>query len=110
MSPPVTVTAPRTSIGPRSTAGGEGTYLRIAAPRPSPTGTLIRKTQLQPGPDVSAPPAMTPIEAALPPTAPKMPRALLRAAPWANVLVTIERADGEARAAAGPCSARNVTS
>jgi hypothetical protein len=40
-----------------------------------PTGTLMKKTQRQPGPPVSRPLAITPIDADVPPAAPKIPSA-----------------------------------
>lgn len=67
-----------------------------------PTGTLSRKIHSQPGPLVSKPLRITPIDAALPPTAPKTPRALLRSGPSANVLARMDRAAGAARAAPRP--------
>ena len=51
----------------------------MSATRATPIGTLIRNTHSQPGPSVSTPPTITPIDAAMPPTAPKMPSALFRA-------------------------------
>ena len=76
----------------RSPAGTTSTRPAISA---TPTGTFIRNTHSQPGPVVNAPPAIVPTVAAVPPTAPKMPRARLRAGPSANVVVRIARAAGE---------------
>src|ERR671916_2392774 len=89
MRPAVTVTAPAKSIDLSVACGETGMTAITSAANATPTGTLMKNTHSQPGPLVSAPPAITPIEAALPPTAPKMPSALLRAAPSGNVAVTI---------------------
>ena len=55
-----------------------------------PTGMLMKNTQRQPGPSVSRPLAITPTEAAPPPTAPKMPK---RPVP----LLTLGEGDGNDR-------------
>jgi hypothetical protein len=43
-----------------------------------PTGTLMKNTHRQPGPSVRSPLAITPTDADVPPTAPKIPRARFR--------------------------------
>ncbi len=73
-------------------------------------GTLIRKIHSHPGPSVSSPPAITPIDPALPPTAAKIPNALLRGTPSVNVLVRIDSAAGAASAAPTPCIPLATTS
>ena len=59
---------------------------------------------------VSAPPSSTPAAPPLPETAPQMPRARFRSRPSAKVVVRIESAAGESRAAPSPCNARNAIS
>ena len=59
-----------------------------------PMGTLMKKTQRHPGPSVNRPLAMTPIDADVPATAPKMPSARLRSTPSAKVTARIDRAAG----------------
>src|SRR5216683_912192 len=70
--PPVTVTAPATSkpllLRPFLTSTGR--KIAAVAMRRTPTGTLMRKTQRQPGPSVSRPLAITPTDADNPATAP----------------------------------------
>ncbi len=71
-----------------------------------PTGTLIKNTQRQPGPSVSRPLAITPTDAEVPATAPKIPRARFRSCPSEKVTATIESAAGATRAAPNPWSPR----
>jgi hypothetical protein len=69
----------------------------------------MKKIHSHPGPVVSAPLTITPIDAALPPTAPKMASDLLRAGPSGNVLTRIDNAAGAANAAPSPWPARAAT-
>src|SRR5918994_3659585 len=108
ISPVVTDTAPSTSARPRSAGGRPGTMVRTSATSTTPMGTLTRNTHSQPGPVVRAPLTITPIDAAVPDTAAKTPSALVRAGPSANVVVTIDRAAGDAKAAPRPCTAREA--
>jgi hypothetical protein len=55
---------------------------------------------------VRTPPSRTPIAAPEPAIAPRIPSALLRSAPSANVTETIEKTDGERIAPAAPWSSR----
>jgi ABC-type glycerol-3-phosphate transport system substrate-binding protein len=52
----------------------------------------MKKTQRQPGPSVSRPLVITPTDAEVPPTAPKIPSARLRSAPSANVTAIMSSA------------------
>src|SRR6266436_9699360 len=74
----------------------------------APAGTLTKKIHDQLNALVSAPPSRTPAAAPLPETAPQIPNARLRSRPSANVVVRIDSAAGETRAAPSPCSARNA--
>ena len=56
------------------------------------------------------PPSSTPAAPPEPATAPQTPSALLRSAPSAKVVVTIESAAGESSAAPKPCTARAAIS
>src|SRR5215471_2502710 len=99
ISPAVTVSAPNTSARPPRAAGAAaGMYRTMRATKVTPIGTLTKKIHTHPGPVVSRPLAITPTEAALPPTAPKTPNALVRSGPSANVLTRIE---GAAQSLAG---------
>jgi hypothetical protein len=66
----------------------------------------MKKIHRHPGPSVSSPLAITPMEADDPPTAPKMPSAQFLCRPSAKVIARIERADGATSAAPSPWSAR----
>jgi hypothetical protein len=111
MSPAVTVSAPSRSARPPRAAGlAAGMYRTIRAIKVTPIGTLTRKIHCHPGPVVSRPPAITPTEAALPPTAPNMPNALVRRGPSAKVLTRIDSAAGAASAPPSPCPEREITS
>ena len=75
-----------------------------------PIGRLMKKIQRQERVSVSRPPSTSPT--APPPAAIALqtPSAWVRSRPSANVVVTIESAAGETRAAPSPCSARPPTS
>ena len=108
----MTVVAPAASNLPvrcSASVGGEArrTPTRSAA---TPIGTLMKNTQRQPGPSVSSPLAITPIDADVPPTAPKIPSARLRSCPSANVTARIDSAVGAISAAPKPCSPRALIS
>src|SRR3954454_19764782 len=75
-----------------------------------PIGTLTKSTHCQPRLSVRMPPSSTPAAPPAPATAPQTPSALLRSAPSANVVVTIDRAAGETIAAPRPWTARAVMS
>ena len=59
---------------------------------------------------VKTPPMSTPIAAPDPAMPPRMPSALFRSAPSANVTRVIEKTDGERIAPAAPCSSRATMS
>jgi hypothetical protein len=89
----VTVVAPATSSLAVLRAGRSVASNTAASPMSStPTGTLMKNTQRQPGPSVSRPLAITPTDAEVPPTAPKIPRARLRSWPSGKVTASIDRA------------------
>jgi hypothetical protein len=73
-------------------------------------GMLMKKTHRHPGPSVNRPLAITPTEAADPPTAPKIPSAQFLSRPSANVTARIESADGATSAAPNPWNARAAIS
>ena len=82
----------------------------VTASTSAPTGTLMKKIHDQLRELVSAPPSSTPAAAPLPETAPQMPRARFRSCPSSKVVVKIESAAGESRAAPSPCSERKAIS
>src|SRR5215208_3462510 len=70
-----------------------------------PIGTLTNSTHCHPRASVSTPPSSTPAAPPEPATAPQAPSALLRSAPSANMVTTIESAAGDRIAAPRPCTA-----
>jgi hypothetical protein len=70
----------------------------------------MNSTQFQLSPLVSTPPSTNPMTLPAPATAAQMPSALLRSAPSAKIVVTIERAAGASAAAPSPCTARAAIS
>jgi hypothetical protein len=54
----------------RRSRGSAARKIAAIAMRMAPTGTLMKKTQRQPGPAVSSPLAITPADADIPVTAP----------------------------------------
>ena len=105
--PPVTAVAPSASNRREATSGRSAGRNRAArAMRAIPMGTLMKNTQRQPGPSVSRPLAITPIDAEVPATAPKIPRAQFRSRPSEKVTARIESAVGATSAAPNPWSAR----
>ena len=75
-----------------------------------PSGTFRKNTHGQPGPCTSRPPTIEPTIAAVPPAAPKMPSARLRAGPSSKVRERMASAFGTASAAPSPCAARAAIS
>ena len=75
-----------------------------------PIGTFTKSTHSQPAHSVSMPPSRTPTAPPDPATAPQTASALLRSVPSANVVVRIESAAGEIRAAPSPWTARAAIS
>ena len=67
-----------------------------------PIGALMKKIHCQPAYSVRTPPSNTPIAAPEPAIPPRMPSALLRSEPSANVTETMENTDGERIAPAIP--------
>ena len=65
-------------------------------------GTLMNRTQRQPGPSVSSPPKRTPTAPPIPETAAQTPRAVLRSRVERKVLVRLESYAGWSMAAANP--------
>src|SRR4029079_3728498 len=70
----------------------------------------MKKIHSQPRPSVIGPPTSHAAVAPTPPIAAQMPSALLRSAPSANVVATIDSAVGVMIAAAMPCTTRAATS
>src|SRR4051794_1872918 len=108
--PAVTVTAPRTSKPWRSGDVLSATSIGVSAAAARPIGTLTNSTHSQPSESVRIPPKRTPAAPPAPATAPQTPSALLRSAPSAKVVVTIDSAAGEMIAAPRPWTARAVIS
>src|SRR5437899_2152854 len=71
-----------------------------------PIGRLTKKIQRQDSVSVSRPPTIRPTAPPPAAIALQIPRALVRSLPSANVVVTIESAAGETRAAPSPWRAR----
>ncbi len=67
-----------------------------------PMGTFTKSTQRQPNALVKSPPRMTPEAKPADATAPKVPRARLRPAPWGKVVVMSDRTEGATMEAASP--------
>src|SRR6185312_15519596 len=105
--PAVTVIAPgKSKVLAASSARLSLSVLGASAAAASPIGTLTNSTQRQLSPLVRTPPRRTPAAPPAPATAPQIPRARLRSAPSANVVVMIESAAGETMAAPRPWTAR----
>ena len=90
--------------GSRAAGAGRATAATM------PIGTLTNRTHSQPAHSVSTPPSSTPTAPPEPATAPQTPSALLRSAPSAKIVVTIDSAAGESSAAPRPCTARAAIS
>src|SRR5215831_9946971 len=73
-----------------------------------PTGMLTKKIHDHPNELVRIPPSSTPAAPPLPEAAPQTPSARFRSRPSVNVVVRIDSAAGESKAAPRPCSDRNV--
>jgi hypothetical protein len=97
----VTVTAPSTSRRAARSGRRSGTTAGMVASRTMPTGTLMKKTQRQPGPAVRIPPMRTPAVKPTPPREAHMLRALLRSTPW-KMVVMVASAAGDSSAAPAP--------
>ena len=105
------VTAPATSNRrARSASRLSRSSTGLSATTPSATGTLMKKIHSQPRPSVIGPPTSHAAVAPMPPIAAQMPSALLRSAPSAKVVVTIDSAVGVMIAAATPCTTRAAIS
>ena len=70
----------------------------------------MKKIHRQPGPSVSGPPISHAVVAPTPPSAPQIPRALLRSAPSVKVVEMMDRAVGVMIAAPAPWSTRAASS
>src|SRR5205085_10677733 len=73
-------------------------------------GMLMKKIHDQLKVLVSAPPISTPAAPPLPDAAPEIPSARLRSRPSRKVVVRIDRAAGDSKAAPIPCNERNAIS
>ena len=93
---------PRSRLSPSSTG--------LSARTPAATGMLMKKIHSQPSPSVIGPPTSHAAVAPMPPIAAQMPSALLRSAPSANVVMTIDSAVGVMTAAATPWTTRAAIS
>src|SRR5437867_13163135 len=71
---------------------------------------LMKKIHDQLSALVRAPPSRTPAAPPLPDAAPQIPSARFRSRPSRKVVVRIDRAAGERRAAPSPCSERKAIS
>ena len=106
----MTVTAPGTSKDVAVLSRLSSSSRGASSAATTAIGTFTSSTHSQPRYSVSTPPSSTPAAPPAPATAPQTPRALLRSAPSAKVVVTIASAAGEMMAAPRPWSARAAIS
>ncbi len=90
------------ALGELAAVDRRGTIRRPTATTASPIGTLTRKIAGQLNACVRMPPARTPEVPPSPAIAPQIPRARLRSAPSAKLVVMIARLAGEMTAAPSP--------